>query len=236
MCVFVCVCACVEHGREYIWYGTLFHLCTVHHSYYVDHQATLYFKVLSVAISSSLHFLFSAHTINNSSSNLVFKREICFLSCSVFILFFRFFFSFQERRRRRRKNALLFIFQNPSNPLSPLFFSLRPHMANKHISSSSGCWAAVAVAIPSHFFQFRVLERTQSKIKRWIKRKREITGPLCGLSFSSESFIRRLFLKYKTDEPVINRWAFIILPWKQMEQRLGKDLRVSLKSVVALTR
>ena len=132
---YVCVCACVEHGREYIWYGTLFHLCTVYHSYYVDHQATLYFKVLSVAISSSLHFLFSAHTINNSSSNLVFKREICFLSCSVFILFFRFFFSFQERRRRRRrKKCPPFHFSKSLKSIvTPFLFSSPPYGEQTHI-------------------------------------------------------------------------------------------------------
>ena len=33
MCVCVCVCVCVCGTREgiYVWYGTLFHLCTVHH-------------------------------------------------------------------------------------------------------------------------------------------------------------------------------------------------------------
>ena len=118
---------CARGTREgtNIRYGTLFYLCRL---LYLP-TSSYHLQDSSIAISSSLHFLFSAAT-------LVFKREICFLSFflslqrSLFIVFF--FDSFFMRIEKEEENALLFICQNPSNPLSPLFLSLRPHTANTH--------------------------------------------------------------------------------------------------------
>ena len=142
---------CARGTREgtNIRYGTLFYLCRL---LYLP-TSSYHLQDSSIAISSSLHFLFSAAT-------LVFKRDLLsfflsfFAALSFYCILFRFFL--HANREGRRKCPPFHLSKSLKSIVTPFPFSSPPY--GEH---------SLLLLLPFHrVFSSSVLERTQSKMKR----------------------------------------------------------------------